>query len=423
MSTLDLPAAADAAEIARTIADLDRRDPLKAVRDAFEIPAGLIYLDGNSLGALARPVADRVRTVLTHEWGRGLVGAWVSAGWIDLPRRVGSKLAPLVGAAPDEVVVADSTSVNLFKCILAAADINRPRSVIVTERGEFPTDVYVAEGVEQATDGRLRHRLCEPTALAASIDGDTAAVILSHVHYRSALVRDMEALTAKAHAVGALTIWDLSHSAGAIRVNLDSARADFAVGCGYKYLNGGPGAPAFLYAASRHHASMRSPLTGWLGHAAPFAFEDGYRPVAGIGRFICGTPGVLGMSALEASLDLLHGLDIAEIERKGRQLGQLFIALVERRCAGFDLTLASPRDPAQRGCHVAFRHADGYPIMRALIERGVIGDFREPDALRFGFAPLYLRYRDVQDAVEILRDVLANETWRSARYAERESVT
>jgi kynureninase len=423
LSIVDFPAADDDAEIARTIVDLDRRDPLRALRDEFEIPAGIIYLDGNSLGALARQVADRVRTVLTREWGRDLVGAWVSAGWIDLPRRVGSKLAPLVGAEPDEVVVADSTSVNLFKCILAAADINRPRSMIVTERGEFPTDVYVAEGVEQATDGRLRHRLCEPEALATSIDGDTAAVVLSHVHYRSALVRDMEVLTAKAHAVGALTIWDLSHSAGAIRVDLDSAGADFAVGCGYKYLNGGPGAPAFLYAARRHHASMRSPLTGWLGHTAPFGFEDSYRPAAGIGRFICGTPGVLGMSALEASLDLLRGLDIGDIERKGRQLGQTFIALVERRCAGFGLTLASPRDPAQRGCHVAFRHPDGYPIMRALIERGVIGDFREPDVLRFGFAPLYLRYHDVQDAVEILRDVLSNGAWRNARYAERESVT
>jgi kynureninase len=416
-------AAADDAKISRTIDDLDRRDPLSAVRDEFEIPPGIIYLDGNSLGALARPVAERVHAVLTREWGRDLVKAWVSAGWIDLPRRVGSKVAPLIGAAPDEVVVADSTSVNLFKCIVAAADINRPRSLIVTERGEFPTDIYVAEGVEQATDGRLRHRPCEPEALVASIDGDTAAVVLSHVHYRSALVRDVAALTAKAHAVGALTIWDLSHSAGAIRVDLNAAAADFAVGCGYKYLNGGPGAPAFLFAARRHHAAMRSPLTGWLGHAAPFGFEDGYRPAPGVGRFICGTPGVLGMSALEASIDLLGGLDIADIERKGRQLGQLFIALVERRCAGLGLTLASPRDPAERGCHVAFRQPHGYSIMRALIERGVIGDFREPDALRFGFAPLYLRYRDVQDAVEILHDVLSNRTWQDARFAERQSVT
>jgi kynureninase len=422
VSTIDF-AATDDAEIARAIEDLDRRDPLRAVRDEFEIPAGIIYLDGNSLGALARPVAERVRAVLTREWSRDLVKAWVSAGWIDLPRRVGSKVASLIGAAPEEVVVADSTSVNLFKCIVAAADINRPRSLIVTERGEFPTDVYVAEGVEQATDGRLRHRPCEPEALAASIDSDTAAVVLSHVHYRSAQVRDMAGLTAKAHAVGALTIWDLSHSAGAIRMDLNAAGADFAVGCGYKYLNGGPGAPAFLFAARRHHAAMRSPLTGWLGHAAPFGFEDGYRPAPGVSRFICGTPGVLGMSALEASIDLLGGLDIADIERKGRQLGQLFIALVERRCAGLGLTLASPRDPAERGCHVAFRHPHGYSIMRALIERGVIGDFREPDALRFGFAPLYLRYRDVQDAVEILHDVLSNRTWQDPRFAERQSVT
>lgn len=422
MSSADL-AAADEAAIDGTIADLDRRDPLASARDAFELPAGVIYLDGNSLGALARPVAERVRSVLTREWGHALIGAWVSAGWIDLPRRVGAKVAPLIGAAPDEVVVADSTSVNLFKCILAAADIKRPRSAIVTERGEFPTDVYVAEGIEQATDGRLRHRLCEPAALTASIDQDTAAVVLSHVHYRSAQVRDMAALTARTHAAGALAIWDLSHSAGAIRVDLNAAAADFAVGCGYKYLNGGPGAPAFLFAARRHHAAMRSPLTGWLGHAAPFAFEDGYRPAAGIGRFICGTPGVLGMSALEASLDLLGGIDLAAIERKGRELGQLFITLVERRCAGFGLALASPRDPAERGCHVALRHPHGYAIMQALIERGVIGDFRDPDVLRFGFAPLYLRYRDIAEAVAILRDVLSSGTWQQPRYAERQSVT
>jgi len=423
LSSVDLaPAAADA-EIARTVSDLDWSDPLKVVRDQFEIPAGLIYLDGNSLGALARPVAERVHTVLTREWGGELVRAWVSAGWIDLPRRVGAKLAPLVGAADDEMVAADSTSVNLFKCILAAADINRPRSVILTERGEFPTDVYVAQGLEQATGGRLRHRPCEPEALVDSIDRDTAAVLLSHVHYRSAAVRDMAALTARAHAAGALAIWDLSHSAGAIRVDLQAAGADFAVGCGYKYLNGGPGAPAFLFAARRHHAAMRSPLTGWLGHAAPFGFEDSYRPAAGVGRFICGTPGVLGMSALDASIDLLRGLDVADIERKGRQLGQLFIALVERRCAGLGLTLASPRDPAQRGCHVALRHGHGYAIMRALIERGVIGDFREPDALRFGFAPLYLRYRDVEAAVDILQDILSSGSWRQPRHAERQSVT
>jgi kynureninase len=420
--SIDL-AAADDAEIDRTIAALDRRDPLAAVRDSFELPAGVIYLDGNSLGALARPVAERVRSVLTREWGQALIGAWVSAGWIDLPRRVGAKVAPLVGAAPDEVVVADSTSVNLFKCILAAAGLNRPRSVILTERGEFPTDVYVTEGVEQATDGRLRQRLCEPAALAASIGQDTAAVVLSHVHYRSAQLRDMAALTARAHAAGALAIWDLSHSAGAIRVDLNAAGADFAVGCGYKYLNGGPGAPAFLFAARRHHAAMRSPLTGWLGHAAPFAFEDGYRPADGVGRFICGTPGVLAMSALEASLDLVGGLDLAAIEHKGRELGQLFIALVERRCAGFGLALASPREPAERGCHVALRHPHGYAIMRALIERGVIGDFRDPDVLRFGFAPLYLRYRDVADAVATLRGVLASGIWQQARYAERQSVT
>jgi kynureninase len=423
MATLATSAADDISDIERSVADLDLSDPLRAMRDQFEIPAGIIYLDGNSLGALARPVAERVSAVVTREWGGELIRAWVSAGWIELPRRVGAKLAPLIGAAPDEVIAADSTSVNLFKCVLAAADINRPRSVILTEHGEFPTDVYIVEGIEQATAGRLCHRPCDPDALTASFDGDTAAVVLSHVHYRSAALRDMRALTERAHAAGALTIWDLSHSAGAIRVDLETAGADFAVGCGYKYLNGGPGAPAFLYASRRHHAAMRSPLTGWLGHAAPFGFEDGYRPAPGIARFICGTPGVLAMSALEASLDLLGEVAIGDIERKGRTLGQIFIALAERRCAGYGLTLASPRDPAQRGCHVAFRHSNGYPIMRALIERGVIGDFREPDVLRFGFAPLYLRYRDVLDAVEILRDVLANETWRAARHAARASVT
>ena len=393
------------------------------MREAFVLPSGVIYLDGNSLGALPRSALDRVRAVAGEEWGRGLIGSWVGAGWIDLPRRVGAKIAPLIGAAADEVVAADSTSVNLFKAVLAAADLNGGRSMVLTERGEFPTDTYMAAAAAAVTRGALRHRLCDEGTVAGALDADTAVMVVSHVHYRSGEVRDMAGLTAQAHAAGALVVWDLSHAAGAVRVDLGGANADFAVGCGYKYLNGGPGAPAYLYVARRHQALARSPLTGWLGHAAPFAFADSYEPAGGIARFVCGTPGVLGMSALDAALDVFAGLDGVAVERKGRALGTLFIDLVERRCAGLGLALASPRDPARRGCHVALRHAHGYPVMRALIERGVIGDFRDPDILRFGFAPLYTRYRDVARAVEVVRDVLAGESWRDPRHAARAVVT
>ncbi len=408
-------------ETERAIDALDEADPLKRLRGEFELPAGLIYLDGNSLGALPKRAADRVHRVTVQEWGQELIRAWVSAGWVDLPRSIGSKLAPLLGAGSDEVIVADSTSVNLFKCICAAADINKGRTTILTERGDFPSDVYMAEGVERVTQGRLRHRAVEREDVATCIDGDTAVVVLSHVHYRSARVHDMKGLTARARDAGALIVWDLSHAAGAIRIDLGAAGADFAVGCGYKYLNGGPGAPAFVFAARRHHATMRSPLPGWFGHMAPFSFADSYRPADGIARFACGTPAILGMSALDASLDVLQGVDIGEIERKGRSLGQLFIALVEHNCP--DLVLASPREAEQRGCHVAFRHADGYAIMWALIERGVIGDFRDADVLRFGFAPLYVRYRDVLEAARVLHDVLTSGSWREPRYRERAAVT
>jgi kynureninase len=401
---------------------LDRNDPLGPIRERFALPEGTIYLDGNSLGALERTVPERLRTTIAEEWGRGLIGSWVGAGWIDLPKRVGAKIAGLVGAEPDEVIVGDSTSVNLFKATLAAAGLDPNRRTVLSERGEFPTDTYMAAGAA-SIGGTLRHRLCDEGGLAAALDGDTAVAVLSHVHYRSGEARDMASLGARARAAGAPIVWDLSHSAGAIRVDLGAAGADFAVGCGYKYLGGGPGAPAFLYVARRHQGGVRSPLPGWLGHAEPFAFDDAYRPARGIARFVCGTPGILGLVALDAALDALAGVDMAAVERKGRALGQLFIELVEDRCGRFGLSLASPRDPGRRGCHVALRHGHGYPVMRALIERGVIGDFRDPDILRFGFAPLYTRYRDVADAVEILRDVLASGAWREPRFAVRASVT
>lgn len=410
-------------ELPSDISALDASDPLARFRDEFHLPSGVIYLDGNSLGALPKCVAARIETTVMREWGDGLIRSWNACDWIGLPQRVGAKLASFIGAKPHEVIAADSTSVNLFKLIVAAARLRPDRRYVVTELGNFPTDLYMIEGAQWLTEGRLCLRACETPQLEAAIREDVALVLLTHVHYKSGRMHDITELTRRAHAAGALVLWDLSHSAGAVEVDLNGARADFAVGCGYKYLNGGPGAPAFLFVAERHHADARSPLTGWLGHAEPFAFEDHYRPREGIRRHLCGTPGILGLAGLDASLDLSLQADMKEIARKGRRLGDLFIRLVEERCAGYGLELASPRDSAARGSHVALRHCAGFPIMQALIHAGVIGDFRAPDILRFGFASLYLRYRDVWEAATALHRVLESGSWREPRYRARAATT
>lgn len=400
----------------------DAADPFAGFRDRFALPDGAIYLDGNSLGALPRAAAARVADTVTREWGEGLIRSWNAAGWIDAPQRVGAKLAPLVGAQADEVVVADSTSVNLHKLLVAAVQAQPGRRVILTEPGNFPTDLYLAQGVAATLTG-VEVRAVPGDRIVAAIDADTAVVLLTHVHYKSAAKFDMAAVTAAAQAQGALMLWDLSHSAGAVDVDLNAANADLAVGCGYKYLNGGPGAPAFLFVARRHQARLRSPLTGWMGHAAPFDFGDDYAPAAGVKRFLCGTPPILGLAALEVGIDLFREVDRPALFAKGQALCDLFVALVEDRCAGLGLTLASPRDPAARGSHVSFAHANAWPVMAALIARGVIGDFRAPDLLRFGFTPLYTGFADVWRAVDTLRDVLASRAWDDERFRVKAAVT
>ena len=420
---------------------LDAGDPLASLRDEFALPEGVIYLDGNSLGALPKRTAGRVGQTIESEWGQGLIRSWNTAGWIDLAASIGDAVAGLVGAGAGEVSVGDSTSVNLFKALCTAALLQKAdaprRTTIVSERSNFPTDLYIAESVAAASG--LRLRLVDANDLPMHLNDDVALLMLTHVNYRSGRVHDMAATTRLAHAAGALVVWDLAHSAGAVPVDLHEADADFAVGCGYKYLNGGPGAPAFVWAHPRHTARMdkeglRQPLSGWLGHAAPFDFAPAYRPAAGIGRFVCGTPPILALRALQCGLEVFTEAQgrggMTALRAKSMALGDLFIERVEERCASQGLELASPREPALRGSQVSFSHADGYAIMQALIERGVIGDFRsghaegnEANLLRFGFAPLYTRFVDAWDAAEALADVLDRGVWREARFGRRAAVT
>jgi kynureninase len=409
----------------------DSADPLARCRDAFALPERIIYLDGNSLGALPRATPKRLAAVVEEEWGGDLITSWNKHGWIATPHRIGDKIARLIGAGAGEVVVAESTSINLFKVLSVALSLCPERKVIVSERANFPTDLYMAEGLAALLARGHELRLVERADVMAALDEDVAALYLTHVDFRTGEILDMAGLTAAAHDIGALTIWDLCHSGGAVPVALNDADADFAVGCGYKYLNGGPGAPAFVYAAKRHQVSgegeavmeRAQPLWGWLGHAAPFEFTPHYRPASGIRQYVCSSPSIVAMAALEVGVDLFLEADIEAVRAKSVLQTKAFIALVEERCAGYGLTLASPRDASRRGSQVSFAHPDGYAVMQALIARGVIGDFRAPDLLRFGFTPLYVRHVDVWDAAEILRDVLATEEWRRPEFARRAEVT
>ncbi|MFM2052208.1 MAG: hypothetical protein RL456_245 [Pseudomonadota bacterium] len=420
---------------------LDAADALAPLRAQFDLPEGVIYLDGNSLGVLPRATPARVAQVVAQEWGRGLIRSWNTAGWIDLPQRVGAGIARLIGARPEEVIAADSTSLNLYKVLsvaIARAGARTDaaaRRVLVSERDNFPTDLYIAESL--ARQHGLRLELVETADLPARIAGEAgrevAVLMLTHVNYRTGRMHDMAALTAAAQAAGALTVWDLAHSAGAVPVDLNGCGADFAVGCGYKYLNGGPGAPAFLWVASRHLQAMDAaglwqPLAGWMGHAAPFDFVPGYAPAPGVRGFLCGTPSVIALAALEVGLETVLAAGpmggMAALRAKSLALTGLFIDLVERRCAGHGLALQTPREPALRGSQVSFlREEGGHAIVQALIARGVIGDFRAPGLLRFGFTPLYLGHADVWDAVEHLRQVLDGGEWREARFQARAAVT
>ncbi|AKJ30488.1 kynureninase [Caldimonas brevitalea] len=413
----------------------DQADPLACLRGLFDLPDGTLYLDGNSLGVLPKATAARVQEVVRHEWGVDLIKSWNSAGWMDLPRRVGDKIAQLIGAGPGEVVVADSTSVNLYKVLMAAARLQQERSherrVIVSERSNFPTDLYIAQGVCEPLGWELR--LLDAHELEAGFAPDTAILLLTHVNYRTGRMHDMAHLTRLAHECGALAVWDLAHSAGAVPVDLTACEADYAVGCGYKYLNGGPGAPAFVWAHPRHADRFAQPLSGWLGHVAPFEFSPHYTPAPGIARYLCGTPPVLSLAALECGVDTVlaaepHG-GLSALRAKSLALSELFVQLVDTRCAGHGLTVVSPRDAGRRGSQVCLSRAEGgYAVVQALIARGVIGDFRAgdsrtPDILRFGLTPLYTRYVDVWDAVEHLRQVLQDGEWQRPEFHRRQAVT
>ena len=397
---------------------LDAADPLASRRGLFELPEGVIYLDGNSLGALPKAVMARVADVVSVQWGEGLIRSWNTHDWIDLPGRVGDRIARLIGAAPGTVTVADSTSINLFKVLTTALQKRPGRRLIISEQGNFPTDIYIASGVAELLGQGHELRLLPAAELATAITEDVAAVVLTEVNYRTGAKFDMAALTRQAHAAGALIIWDLAHSAGAFPVDLAGADADFAIGCGYKYLNGGPGAPAFVYAAPRHLDGLRQPLTGWLGHATPFAFAPTYTPAKGIAAMRVGTPPILSMSALDAALDVFESVDLGALRRKADGLFSLFVSQLD----GLDLTLATPTDPGLRGTQISLRHPQAYAVMQALIARGVIGDFREPDILRFGLTPLYLRFVDVWQAGQVLREVMQSRAWDRPGFRVRAKV-
>ena len=399
----------------------DLNDVLGSKKDAFLIPEGVIYLDGNSLGVLPGHVPDRLAEVVREEWGNSLIRAWNTHSWIDLPGRTGDRIGRLIGAPKGSVVACDSTSVNVFKVLSAALSLRPERKVILSDNGNFPTDLYVASGLQQLLSKGHELKIVAPEDVEAAINEDVAVMMLTQVDYRTGRVHMMEAMTRKAHDAGALAIWDLAHSAGAIEVDLAGAGADFAVGCGYKYLNGGPGAPAFLYVAPNHQDMVTSPLTGWMGHEAPFAFDLDYRPVSGVNRMTVGTPAILALSSLHAALDVFEDVDMADIRTKSVSLSELFISEVEARCP--QLELASPRDPKERGSQVSFRFAEGYAVIQALIARGVIGDFRAPDVMRFGLTPLYLSHQDIVDAVAILADILEKESWNRPEFKTRAKVT
>ena len=410
----------------------DRADPLAGYRDEFLLPEGVVYLDGNSLGALPRAAGERARTVLEEEWGRDLIGSWNKNHWFELPTRIGDKISELVGGGAGGCVATDTTSINVFKALGAALRIqqeDRPeRRVVISERENFPTDLYMAEGLIEffgGADGAgYERRLVDgEEELAAALGDDAAVVMLTHVNYRSGAMWHMDRVTRLAHEAGALMVWDLCHSAGAVPVDLTAADADFAVGCTYKYLNGGPGSPAFVWVSPRHLDRAVQPLSGWWGHRRPFDMAVGYEAGEGVSRFLVGTQPILSMATMEVGVDIALSVDPRLLREKSLALTSLFIRLVEERLADHPLTLITPRDEESRGSHVSFRHPEGFAVMKALIERGVIGDYREPEVLRFGFTPLYVGFADTWDAVETLRRVLDEGIWEAPEYRLRGAVT
>ncbi|HEX7920538.1 MAG TPA: kynureninase [Bradyrhizobium sp.] len=393
----------------------------KRTQSLFRLPDGVIYLDGNSLGPLPAAVPERVNRVITDEWGQQLIRGWNSAGWMVQPCQIGDRIGRLIGAPEGTVVVGDTLSIKVYQALASALELNPSRRVVLTDNGNFPSDLYMAEGLLGTLDRGYVLKVVAPEDVDAAIDDTIAATMLTEVDYRTGRLHDMAALTEKAHSVGAITIWDLAHSAGAIPVNVLGAKADFAVGCTYKYLNAGPGAPAFIYVAPAHAETARPALSGWMGHQSPFAFDLDYRPGSGIERMRVGTPPVIAMAALDAALDVWDGVSMHDVRQASIALADQFIRDVEARCP--ELKLASPRDGNKRGSQVSFRHDNGYAIMQALIARGVIGDFRAPDAMRFGFTPLYIGEAEVRAAVDVIADVVANRRWDTAEYRKKALVT
>lgn len=407
----------------QTLISMDKKDALKSFRDRFELPDDIIYLDGNSLGAQPKQALDVAMDVVSRQWGRDLIKSWNTAGWFDMPYTLGDKLARLLGANSGEMLVTDSTSINLYKLLALAIKLNPERSVILMESDNFPTDVYIAQGLIDQLGGSHTLKLVPGDEIIDAIDDSVAVVSITQVNYKTGRLLDMASITDKAQACGALTIWDLCHSAGALPVDLNACKADFAVGCTYKYLNGGPGSQAFLFVAKRHQNKAAQPLSGWWGHSEPFAFKQDYAAASGISQMACGTQSITSMAMIDCGLSMFLEADMAEVRAKSTALCDLFIELVKSRCAKYGFELNSPRNAETRGSQVSFNHPNGYAIVKALIDRGVIGDFRAPSNMRFGFAPLYVRYVDVWDAVEHLRDIMASGEWKKAIYNQVDAVT
>ncbi len=402
---------------------LDKQDPLADEAAKYYLPEGVLYFAGNSLGAMPVAAQKRVVSIIRDEWGEKLVGGWNSAGWYSSPARVGAKIAQLIGAHANEVTVTDSTSVNLFKSIISAMGINTQRKVCLTDREIFPTDLYIMQGIEELLGERFTLKAVQRNCIADEIDADTALLVLSHVDYRTGDVFDMQGITRRIHEAGGLVLWDLCHSAGVLDVSLNEAKADFAVGCGYKFLNGGPGAPSFVYVAKRHQEIIRQPLSGWMGHANPFEFDQTYTGAAGIRKMLCGTPSVIAMGCFEAALDELLPVSMVAIRDKSSKLTRLFIELMKERCADFGFTLISSENDEIRGSQISYTHEQGYAIMQALIVSNVIGDFRAPDCVRFGVGPLYLSFMDIWRAIDTLKIIMEKKAWRKFQGQSQGSVT
>lgn len=396
---------------------LDLADPLATKRLEFDLPVNTIYLDGNSLGALPKAVKSRVAEVVNQQWGKDLIKSWNSHNWIDLPIKVGEKVAPIIGAAQGQVICCDSISVNLFKLLCSALKLNSPRTVVLSTQDNFPTDLYMVQGLSDLLGPDLcQLQMVEEHNIEKSLTDSVAVLLLTQVNFRTGKLLDMEKLTQLAHDKGILVIWDLAHSAGALPVELDKCGVDFAVGCGYKYLNGGPGSPAFVYVAKRHQDSIKQPLSGWMGHAKPFAFDAAYQPSPNINQFQCGTPSVISMSALDAALDVWQDVDMLQIRNKSAALADVFIKLLQINTCLDDLVLCSPENIQQRGSQLAFSHYAAFAICQALIEKGVIADFRAPNILRFGFTPLYTSFEDIWQAVTILVNIIKNGLYKEQRF-------